>query len=562
VAFEIPESLDGLDLETLTQLEQDAVEAFDSLRDDPELSSEGLVQLRGLATFVQEVRAERGRIEHAAAQVVAELDGLAAAVHGADDEQPENDEVPESAGDPDGDAADPGEVQPEAEPVEPAPAVVASLARRAARRQPKPKVAGAGRHAVFRAAADVPNVPHGHRFSSVDEIASAFDDKFAGFPSFGSAVQTRIKQTVVRVELPQSESLVAGAGLNDFDVVEKAASEQRLNGGNLVAAGGWGAPSETIWELCEGLETNEGLVDLPAISVPRAGGVKYPNNLDFRDLYSAVGFVQTEADSLAGTDKPSYRVPVPSFAETRLEVDGVQIEHDIVQNAVWPELTRDVVRRAMAAHEHKMNARYLAKMATAPANTTAFTLTLGSDIDGDRTTSGVLGAISLAAADYRYRYRMRRKGILEMPAPLWLLDWIRADMSRRAGVNYFDITDEQINAWFSRRGLRVQWVYDWQDGYTNQAGAGFGGTTPVGQWPTTVDVLLYAPGTWVKGEKPIIDLSAVYDSTRLRDNEYIAVFSEQASLLVKRCYASYKLSIPLCPTGVTGSTVTFDCAAA
>jgi len=254
-------------------------------------------------------------------------------------------------------------------------------------------------------------------------------------------------------------------------------------------------------------------------------------------------------------------VPVPTFGETRLEVEGVQIEHDIVQNALWPELTRDVVRRAMAAHEHKMNARYLARMSTAPANTSPFSLTLGSDIDGDETTSGVLGAISLAAADYRYRYRMRRKATVEMPAPIWLLDWIRADMSRRAGVNYFDVSDEQINAWFTRRGIRPQWVYDWQDGFTNAGGSGFGGVAAPGQWPVAVDLLLYAPGTWVKGEKPIIDLSAVYDSTKLKDNEYIAVFTEQASLLVKRCYVSYKLTIPLCPTGVTGSTVTFDCSA-
>ncbi|MFG1660698.1 major capsid protein [Micromonospora chersina] len=566
--FQIPPSLDGLDLDALTELENQAVGAFDALRDDPALDADGLARLRELAAFVQSVRTEQARIEQAAEQVASELDDLTATVHGA----------PEG-GDGDGDEGDgseaeeepaeetpaeevPADETPVEEPAQPQPTpVVASLARRAARRQPKPKMTSAGKSAVIKAAADVPNVPHGHVFSSVSEVASAFDDKFAGFPR-GVGVATRIKQNVARVELPVDQALVAGGrGLTDMELVELAASESRLSGGNLVAAGGWGAPSETLWELCEGLETTEGLLDLPGITVPRGGGIKVPANLDFRDLYSGIGFVQTEADSTAGVEKSSYRVPTVNWAETRLEVDGVQIEQDIVQNAVWPELTRDVVRRALTAHEHKINARLIQRMAAAPGQSTQFALTLGGDVDGDETTTALLGAISLAATDYRYRYRLSRRQLLECVAPLWLIDWIRADMSRRAGVNYLDVTDEQITAWFTRRHLRPQFVYDWQDGYADAGGNGFGGSVAPGQWPGTADLLIYAPGTWVKGSKPIIDLSAVYDSTKLKDNEYLAMFTEQATLLVKRCFVSYKVSVPLCPTGVTGSTVAFDCSA-
>ncbi|WFE47607.1 major capsid protein [Verrucosispora sp. WMMD1129] len=562
--FEIPSSLDGFDLDALDRLETDAVAAFDALRDAPDLDAAGLAQLRELATFVSSVRAQQEQIEQDAAAVASELNDLDAAVHG-DADEPEGD-------DSDGESGE-GENEPEGSPVEETPVeeqpvsqptpVVASLARRAARRQPKPKVTQGGRSAIIKAAADVPNVPHGHVFSSVTEVAAAFDDKFAGFPrGVGSQVQTRIKQNVARVELPVDQALVAGgSGLVDLGLIDLAGSESRLTGGNLVAAGGWGAPSETLWELCEGLETTEGILDLPGISIPRGGGIKVPANLDFATLYSATGFVQTEADSIAGTDKPSYRVPTVDFVETRLEIDGVQIEQDIVQNAVWPELTRDVVRRAMTAHEHKINARMVQRMATAPSQSTQFTLTLGGDIGGDETTTAVLGALSLAATDYRYRYRMSRRALLECVAPMWLLDWVRADMARRAGVNFFDVTDEQITAWFTRRHLRPQFIYDWQDGYVNAGGAGFGGTTAPGQWPGAVDFLIYAPGTWVKGTKPIIDLSAVYDSMKLRDNEYIALFTEQATLLVKRCYVSYKLTVPLCPAGVTGQTVAFSCAA-
>jgi hypothetical protein len=575
VEFEIPETLDGLDPDVLAQLEADAVEAFDALRDGPTLNSDGLARLRQLATFVRDVRARQTQIEQAAAAVEAELDELAGQVHGDDTEDGENDppgggvaDLP--AGEEDGDSS--GDVEPAGgeepggrapagqTPVTEAAPVLASLARRAAARQPKPKPSRSGRTAKVKAAPDVPNVPHGHLFGSVDELAQAFDERFSGMPR-GATVRTRIKQGVARIELPTEQGLVASGG-DDYDIVEHAASQARLAGGNLVAAGGWGAPSDTLWELCPGLETSEGILDLPSLTVTR-GGLRYPAGLEFRDLYSGIGFVQTEGDSIAGTDKTCYRIQAPTFPETRLEVDGICLEQDIVQNAVWPENTRDVVRRAMTAHDHKINARMLAKMATVSAlASSAFTLALGGDIDGDQTTTALLGAASLAATDYRTRYRMGRQASLEMPAPIWLLDWIRADMARRAGVNFFDVADEQITAWFTRRNILPRWVYDWQDGFVNAGGVGFGGATPPRQWPSTVDLLLYAPGTWVKGTRGIIDLSAVYDSTKLRDNEYIAMFSEEATLLIKRCNASYKVTVPLCPTGVTGQTVAFDCALA
>lgn len=558
--FEIPETVDGLDLDALNALEGDAVTAFDALHDDPDLTSEGLARLRALARFVRQVRTRQGEILEAAAQVAAELDDLAGQVHG--DEQDDS-ELADS--EPAPGVAEPGVEVPEPEPVTevepPEPdrtPVLASLTRRAAARQPKPRTAVSARSALVKAAPDVPNVPNGHLFSSVEDLAAAVDERFAAMPR-GASVRTRIKQGVARIELPAEHALVASAG-DDFAVVESAASQTRLTGGNLVAAGGWGAPSETLWDLCPGLETSQGILDLPTVTVTR-GGLRYPTGLDFRELFSAIGFVQTEADSIAGVDKSCYRVPMPGWEETRLEVDGVCLEHDIVQNAVWPENTRDVVRRALVAHDHKINARMIAKMAAATGST-AFTLSLGSDIDGDHTTTGLLGAVALAATDYRHRYRMGRSALLEMPAPSWLLDWIRADMARRAGVNFFDVTDEQISAWFTRRSVLPRWVYDWQDGYVNAEGAGFGGVATPGQWPSTVDLLMYAPGTWVKGTRGIIDLAAVYDSTKLRDNEYIALWSEEATLLVKRCYVSYRLTVPLCPSGVTGQPVAFDCVAA
>lgn len=54
--------------------------------------------------------------------------------------------------------------------------------------------------------------------------------------------------------------------------MEHAASQSGPSGGNLIAAGGWGAPSETLWDLREELETTDGILDFPEITVPVAAG--------------------------------------------------------------------------------------------------------------------------------------------------------------------------------------------------------------------------------------------------------------------------------------------------
>jgi hypothetical protein len=329
--------------------------------------------------------------------------------------------------------------------------------------------------------------------------------------------QTRIKSAVATVEKAESITGPVIADGDDFwRKLDDLADQKRLQGGSLVAAGGWCAPNVRVWDLCPGLETLAGIADFPSFRLER-GGIEYPVALDFRDIYSNANldFHQTEADSISGTDKVCYAIPCPTFATARLEIDGICFSHDIVQNSVWPELTRDVMRRAMTAHEHKINARLLAQIfAIAATGSTAFVLPLGSDVNGDETTTAVMGATSLAAVDYRYRYR-------------------------------------------------VQWVYDLQDGYVGAVTLPGGtGVPAAAQWPSSVQIAMFAPGTFAKGGNGIIDLSAVYDSTNLKDNAYIAAFSEESVLLLKRCYASYRLTIPLCPTGVTSTLGSFDCVAA
>jgi hypothetical protein len=100
------------------------------------------------------------------------------------------------------------------------------------------------------------------------------------------------------------------------------------------------------------------------------------------------------------------------------------------------------------------------------------------------------------------------------------------------------------------RGARVQWVYDWQDAFYwaaypsgapsvwQQFGASPTSTDFVQDWPHTLQMLVYAAGTWVRGNADIITLDTVYDSTLLAQNKTTQLFTEQGILAAKTCFDS------------------------
>lgn len=78
-----------------------------------------------------------------------------------------------------------------------------------------------------------------------------------------------------------------------------ATDQSRLKGGSLTAAGGWCAPSETIYDMCV-LESRDGLVSLPEVRVNR-GGIRFTQGLDWSSIFLTNGFCFTEAEDIAGT---------------------------------------------------------------------------------------------------------------------------------------------------------------------------------------------------------------------------------------------------------------------
>ena len=386
------------------------------------------------------------------------------------------------------------------------------------------------------AAADVPEIPTGAPLSDIDAVGVALVNRVKGFPqphgTEGAGLQ---KFGVASFRLDFPEELTITGHSEDLEVLTRASKEDRLESeqgkGSLVAAGGWCAPSETLYDLCEG-ETLDGILSVPEVNVAR-GGIRYTSGPQFADFYGE-GFTQTEAEAIAGTEKDCYEIVCPAFTEVRMDAVGLCIKVPILTNAAYPELTRRVVSGSMVAHQHRINASVIGRMQTLSGAARVVT-GLGA------TVSDSLEALELVADQRRQTYRLGLATAMEVVVPFWVKGSYRSDLARRMGVGAEAISDAQITAHFSARNLKVSFVYDWQ--VLDQT---------VEVYPATYNVLIYPAGTFIKGTTDVINLSAVYDAASLAVNVYTGVFFEQGLLVAKMCFGSDLVTLPICNAGRTG----------
>ena len=390
-----------------------------------------------------------------------------------------------------------------------------------------------------------------------DKAGAMLDKRLTGFnrASYAAAQargqHMRESGPLMAFKRPIPAELIA-SGENVDEVQKRAVDVSRLPGGALTAAG-WCAPSEVLYDLCA-TASRDGLYSLPEFGV-RRGGIKWPITPSFASVYNEVGFHFTEEDAqneaytpgaapgdpnVAGP-KPCIEIPCPVWDEARLEGDGLCIIGDLIQMRGYPEMMAWYMENALIAHDHKMSANDIAKVV---AGSTAITMTAGTV----GTTAPLLAAIELQAEHIRYVGRLSRNTVLEAVFPYWIHGAIRQDLSVRLGMALFDVTDAQIDAWFRSRGVVPQYVYDWQalDGIAADA---------FKTWPATVQFLMYPAGTWTKGVDDIITLNNLYDSTQLGMNKFTALFTEDASLVVKRCEESRVITVPVHSDGSTHAGV-------
>lgn len=319
-----------------------------------------------------------------------------------------------------------------------------------------------------------------------------------------------------------------------------------------TAGGGFCSPSLRRYDFFN-LTCEDGGIDLPTFGVER-GGTTFPVSPSLADVYTGAftsgtnPWLWTETDDIAtvtgSPNKPCVRVLCPSFTDVRLECYGICLTAGNLTDSAYPEATRNHIRLLMSAMFHASNARYIQSMVLL-----ASTLVTGGTA-GTGWVTPTLSMLELWAEDYRTRYGMCTTDVLEVVLPHWWLGGARADLSARTGVELISVTNAWLADRFDERYLRVQFVSDWQVRTTGLPG--FSATSPTA-WPTSVEFLMYAAGTVVRGNGMSLNLGVVRDSVLNAENDHTAVWSEECHLIAKVGHEIKRGSILLCADGTTGA---------
>lgn len=450
---------------------------------------------------------------------------------------------------------------------------MASLAA-TAERAPAPKVPEKRQMLAVTASVDVPrhDVRAGGNVPDLAALADAFIDRASSIPAtaMGDAAP---RYPVASIRNEFSHVVDDRTGPADIERLHR-----EMTGGDkadaLLAGGGWCAPSEIRYDFFNIADAPSGMVDLPTVGVSR-GGIRYPVSPSIKDVFFTAGSSSTasgmggfafafsnasdpwlwsETDDIltvtGSTNKPTLRVPCATFAETRLEAYGIALTAGNLTDSAYPEQTQNFLRLLRAAYAHTINARLLSLMEAA----CNVSVSIGASNAAAYNT--VVSGVELAAVDYRNRFGMADDAVLEVVLPIWAKAVIRADLAWRVygDDSMISVTDQRIASFFADRGVRVQFVSDWQV----RGGSQFG--QPAAQlttWPTSVKFMIYAAGTFLHGTGLTLDLGVIRDSVLNAENDYSAAWAEEAHLiaLVGHEARKYTATIAVNGAGVSPQTL-------
>ncbi len=311
--------------------------------------------------------------------------------------------------------------------------------------------------------------------------------------------------------------------------------------GELVASGGWQAPSEVRYSLY-GIEAVDGLLDVPEFGVNR-GGIRIPTSPSIQGFLPTTNtgiWEWTEANDEEAANnphvdpeddvlKPHFKIPGTSFTDYRLSMHGVILDNGNLVARAWPELTARGIALTMAAHRHTINARRLTYLA---ANSTAVDLT--TPLASLDPITAMIHALALQCSIIRGYYRTTNDQMLEAVLPHWYPEAAAVSISKRANDSDIAFAEAKLRAAAAARNVRLQFVQDWQMLASNATSFG-----------TSCYMLLWLPGTWGVGRGPTIDLGVSRDRGQMDTNDYTAVWTEEALLLAKLGHESRRLQIPV-----------------
>lgn len=407
---------------------------------------------------------------------------------------------------------------------------------------------------VLIASADIPGYTSGGGLADIDALCAAVQAKAKAIPVTSRGYDAP-RYPVASLMRQHAYNLDMNSTPAELNAVLTAATDPAI----LTAAGGWCAPSEISYDFYN-IVCEDGMLDLPTVGINR-GGIRFPTSPSFADVISSGAlFHWTETQDIAAVTgtaqsgtKTCGRVPCPGFNEERLACDGICLTVGNLTEDAYPEVIANYTRLLFAAHAHKVN-RLRIQQLQAFADSVSVTGTFGAA--GEGLVAPVVNALALNAQDYRSRFAMCRDAVLEVLAPKWLRSAMRSDLRRRTGAptDQLAMSDARLMELFDAENIRIQWVSDYQERTTGYPGFYVNSSTPIlTAWPSTVEFLMWAPGTVVLGQGMRLDLGIIRDSVLNQTNDYTAEWMEECWLMFKPGHEVRRIVVNICADGTTGA---------
>jgi hypothetical protein len=407
------------------------------------------------------------------------------------------------------------------------------------------------RESVLIASSDIPGFGMGTQLSDMDALVAAMTARARGMATTNLGKNAPwIPVASLRQEHKYTLDMNATPAQID-EVLQAAANPEAL-----VAAGGWCSPSQISYDFFN-IVCEDGILDLPSVGINR-GGLRWPTSASYADITGNFWSWNETQDIAAVTGtgqsgtKTCIRVPCPAYNEQRLHCDGFCMTVGNLMEDAFPELIANHTRLMMAGQAHRLNQLRITELLN---NSTAIT---GYSVAGSGLVAPVLGNIEMCAIDYREKFAMCVDAVLEVVLPRWLRGAMRSDLRKRTNgeLDFMQVTDAQLMSWFDLINVRVQWVGDWQVRGAGQPG----NATPITAWPTTVQFLMFAAGTFVLGRGLQLNLGIIRDSVLNATNDHTAEWMEECWLVAKIGHESRLGTIAICPDGTTGAADLTACA--
>lgn len=394
-----------------------------------------------------------------------------------------------------------------------------------------------------------------------------------------------------------SRSVAAGSDLEDFSAVARLFTERRpeVRGSDKGTDGSRYLVASVMGEYPEdrilGDDTIENMAKINAVTSPEAitasgglcatltpyyplttygdahrpvrdsfpvfkatrGGIRFQPAPHLTDLQGSTRRTTAAQDAAGYTnqDPAGSTAPKPSLHVT-CEAEQTAIVQAISRSLTfgnmgartYPEQVEAWIKLGMAEF-----ARY-AETELLNAVSAASTALAAGQIYGP--TYSLLDQVSLITTSFRARHRLSSNTKLKVLMPFWATEIVRADIAAQdaaAGIQRYNISDAQVNEWFSVRGANVTFFQD----HTTAAGAPFTHPVVAGglqSWPNNLEWFIFPEGSFLYLDGGSLDLGLVRDSTLNSQNDY-QIFYEEFNGLAFIGQESFKVTSEVCPNGET-----------